>query len=245
MSKPLLKISVKLILILIGLNSLALAQGTEKGVLYQYEASFYGAIHTSGWAVGFRQGRNLSSFKHRFLEAELITLGHPKEIKRASLYKGGRSYAYDKVNGLANLQLGLGYYKSIVRREGASIGISLVYSGGLAIGILKPIYMEIIRPDGLGFDLERYDPRVHSVDRIFGKGPFSKGFSELKFLPGLYSKAGIIVKYGESRDIINALEFGFALNAFVKEARIMALSQNKQVFLSLYISMHFGYKWNK
>ena len=75
---------------------------------------------------------------------------------------------------------------------------------------------------------------------IYGKASFTKGLNETKIMPGLYAKAGFNFEYSKEDKIIHAIEIGGQINAFPKKIPIMAVSDNKSIFFSLFVSYRFG-----
>ena len=88
-------------------------------------------------------------------------------------------------------------WKKLLNRKPYWGGVELrfIYGGGVTVGIAKPYYYYIIypNPDGITgrLQLERFDPNSQSVDYIYGRGPFSKGLSEITLHPGIYLKTGL------------------------------------------------------
>jgi hypothetical protein len=75
---------------------------------------------------------------------------------------------------------------------------------------------------------------------IYSKAPFTKGLSETKILPGLFAKVGFNFEYSKEDKIIHAVEIGGQINVFPKKIPIMASSDNKAIFFSLFVSYRFG-----
>ena len=72
----------------------------------------------------------------------------------------------------------------------------------------------------------------------------------LPILPGAYAKFGISFEYGSLEDRIKAIETGIVLDVYYKKVPIMAkidtknnYDPNNRLFLSFYISIHYGKKW--
>lgn len=252
MSKSYLKISFShLVLFCALIFSVKInAQSLEKELIYEHELMVGGGLHTNGWNLSFLKITNKGGKPH-FWETDIWTLKHPQEIRINSNIAGGRSYIYDKINNFASFQAGFGRSVYLIEKERkGSVAILFTYSGGLALGVMKPVYMNVIKfvdgaPSFVYVDLERYDPNIHNSGIIQGRGPFTSGLSELSILPGVYGKVGGQVRYKEENRSFSSLEVGLAVNAFYKKVPIMEFSQNKQVFISLYLGLRYGYKWNK
>ena len=77
--------------------------------------------------------------------------------------------------------------------------------------------------------------------RIFTAKPLlQKDLTKPKVMPGLYAKGGFNFEYSKEDKIIHAIEVGAQINAFPKKIPIMASSDNKPIFFSLFVSYRFG-----
>jgi hypothetical protein len=132
------------------------------------------------------------------------------------------------------------------KAERNGVEIRMLYSGGVSLGLLKPVYLEILKPVGNNFyDLavEKYDPATHYQEDIYGRAPFTEGLGQLQFRPGIYGKLGYCFEYAPIFENVNAMEVGVALDVFPKEIPIMAFTKNKQLFLTFYVTLMYGRKW--
>lgn len=116
------------------------------------------------------------------------------------------------------------------------------------MGGVKPIYLEISQvPIGAPYKdtkVERYDPAKHSFDDIFGGTSFTKGFSEMQFYPGIYAKFALNFDYKVSTKKIGTVETGIVADYYFRKVPIMAKAENFSYFISFYLSINFGKKWN-
>jgi hypothetical protein len=87
---------------------------------------------------------------------------------------------------------------------------------------------------------KKFDSSIASGQDIYSKAAFTKGLDETKVMPGLYAKAGFNFEYSKEDKIIHAIEFGGQVNAFPQKIPIMAGSDNKALFFSLFVSYRFG-----
>ena len=220
----------------------------EKPVLMKNEATIAFFAHSSGIGAEFRRSFNVTGYKKRFYEFDFLGMKHPKEYKTVNQsFDNAKSYVYGKLNTFSILRLGTGLQRTLYSKaERNGVEIRMIYSGGLSIGILKPVYLDILESLGNNqYDVivERYDPAIHNQDDIYGRAPFTDGITELKFRPGLYAKLGYCFEYAPIFENMKALEVGLALDAFPKEIPIMAYAKNKQLFFTFYITLMYGRKW--
>lgn len=219
-------------------------------ILLRKEKSGFVMLHTSGLGAGYRSGKHITGYKKRSFEIELTGMKHPKEIKSINPYfDNAKSYIYGKENYLVILRGGIGRQKVINSKPyWGGVELRYFYFGGISMGFLKPVYLYILyetpSPSIYTYKIERYDPYKHNGDNIFGRAPFFQGFGKIKPLPGLYFKAGLNFEYGAYDETIKAIECGVTVDAYPKPAPIMAFNTNKSIFLSLYLSFHFGTRGN-
>jgi hypothetical protein len=224
----------------------------EKPVLLRNEASFGFLAHSNGIGIEGKRGFVQTYNKKWFLEAQLVGMKHPKEIKTINTrFENPKSFIYGKMNTLTMLRLAAGKQHILnAKAERTGIEIRLNYAGGLSLGITKPVYLIIDRSlaqEEMSKPVEeKYDPNdeyQNQVDNIIGRAPFTRGLDELKPYPGLFVKTALNFEYAPGNEDIKSLEVGVALDAYGKKIPIMAFTQNKQFFLSFYLTLIYGQKW--
>lgn len=221
----------------------------EKPVLMKNEATGGLNFHTSGWGLQFRRSFNQTVGKKRMFEADFISMKHPKEIKSVNqAFERARSFVYGKLNTYDILRAGAGSQRVLFSKaEKNGVEVRLIYSGGLSLGILKPVYLNILKPTGnFGeFELvvEKYDPEIHYIDNIYGRASFTEGLDEIFFRPGAYARLGFNFEYAPIFEDVKSLEVGATIDAYPTDIPIMAFTENKQFFLSFYITIMYGRKW--
>lgn len=206
-------------------------------------------IHSNGFGVNFRKGKHKTGYKKRMFEFDYVTMKHPKEFKTVNPgVENSKGFLYGKLNSFSILRAGYGIQKVLYEKDmGKGIEIRYHYFIGPSIGFTKPMYLQILHhiPGTHEYETstEKYDPAKHFPDDIYGKAPFANGLDEIAIHPGIYGKFGFSFEYGSERETVRTLETGVILDAFSKKIPIMALTQNKQFFISLYLSINFGSRW--
>ena len=225
--------------------------GTElKGIIYKQEFSAGFAFATNGYSINGRRMYAPSAFYERGFEADIVMIRHPKEVNMIDWpYRtlGSSTFPYGKLNSLYAIRFGYGENKEIAEKiDLGSIEINYFYYGGVSLGGVKPVYLKINKTGTANLDLhtEKYDPTRHNLSNIYGGVPFTKGFSEIKFYPGIYAKFGLNFDYKISTKKIGTFETGIVVDYYFKEVPIMAEIKNYSYFLSFYMSINFGKKWN-
>lgn len=224
---------------------------TSKNVILLKERSFGIVFHTQGWGMKYSKGFNKTAFKRRMLVIELDEVHDPKQIRIINPYvSNAKSYHYGKLNAFYILRGSYGNHKQLNRKPyWGGVELRFVYMGGLSLGLAKPVYLYIlhsIAPDDNYFTkiLEKYDPEEHSVDNIFGRGPFTKGINETKLYPGLHFKVGLDFDYASYRNKLKSLEVGAMLDVFPNPVPQMAYNDPNYYFLTFYMSFSFGKRFN-
>lgn len=248
---------MKKLLFLVFLFAVTIANGQENPFEYQEEKPpllkkefvFGLNIHSSGWGLDFRKGKNITGYKKRVIEAEIVNIKHPKEVRSVNPYfDNAKSFFYGKMNTLTVFRAGYGKHKVLFSKaEKGGVEVRLNYTAGLSLGFAKPVYLNILYPTAFEREytvvVERYDPARHYIDNIYGRASFTNGFSEIKVYPGGYGKFGVSFEYGAYSDNLKLVEVGVTVDAYGKEIPIMAYADNNQFYFNFYINLLYGRKW--
>ena len=237
----------------------------QKGIVYNKEFTVDLKLHTNGYALGVNIANLKSYYKTRFINIELGELKHPKEFRQSFDFqtqasKVSRAFVFGKQNNLLVLRGGIGekrYFSEKARRKGLAVGVS--YEGGGSLGMLKPYYLELVRPsnpdDPSNFAIrsERYTEENAStfldISRIYGSSGFSKGLSEISIVPGLHGKAAVHFDWGAFDEFVKAMEAGIMVDVFFQNMPIMVESplveesENQSFFINLYLNLQIGKRW--
>lgn len=216
-------------------------------VFFRNERSFGLQLNTDGMGASYRSGKRLDYLNKRLIEVDFGTLKSPKEYRQRHPFGQGGAYVFGKLNSTFYLRGGYGHQHELYSKEDfGGIAIRYFISAGPVLAIYKPIYYKVLyQIPGTANEYElREEPfnpnTIAAPDEIYGRASFTKGFNKTKVLPGLYGKAGFNFEYSKEDRVIHAIEIGGQVNAFTEEVPIMAIAQNKQFFLSLFVSYRFG-----
>lgn len=233
------------------ISCVGIAQLPDKGdarLLYRKEAFGGLIIHTAGWGGFFKYGMQLTNQKKLTFGLDLTNIHHPKEKKVFNpSFDDGKGFYYGKINSLIALRPSIGLRQIWFpkkRPQGVEVGYNL--SVGPSLGLVKPVYLEIIYPlsDGTAtLAQEKFDPNLHTIDNIYGRAKFGKGMNELSVYPGIFTKFGMCFEYSNDEEDIRALEVGAKLDFYPKKVPLMAISDNYNFFLNFYVSIIFGKKY--
>lgn len=220
----------------------------DASTIYKNELSGGALLHSFGWGVSFRKGKQITAKWRKIYSIEALGMKHPKEYKSYNPHKdNNKGFVYGKLNTLTIIRPAAGVQKIMFTKEGKKgVQVSYMALGGVSLGLVKPVYLEIAPPPGSPGNTppqsEKYNPEKHTLDKILGRAEMIKGIDEAKFYPGLHAKFGINFEYAPQEDLIRAIETGISADAFYKPVPMMAFIDNRQVFITYYVSWHFGKK---
>jgi hypothetical protein len=223
---------------------------TLDNVLLEQQWSLGVSINSNGWGLKFRKGRNLAALKQFMWEIEFTTYKAAKEVKTINpYYSDAKSYIYGKLNSVYFLRGGVGFQHILNRKPyWGGVQLSYLYYGGLSLGMAKPMYLFIIHStSATDYQVteERYNPDIHFLDNIYGRGALLTGILNMEFHPGIYAKGGMDFEFGVRNRAIKALEIGAILDYSPIPIAIMAYNPRQSFFLTAYLSICFGKRYNK
>jgi hypothetical protein len=212
----------------------------QKKIFYRNERTFAATLNSNGYGGNFRYAKRLDGFRKSTYEIDLFYVKHEKEAK-ITIYSSqqlGNSFVFGKLNSFFTLHVGIGLQKEIFEKhDKGGISIRYFYNFGPTIGILKPIYYEVITDTSGSVVTMKFESHLINIQR---KAPFYVGLKEISFVPGAYSKFGFTFEFSKSEKVISAIETGIAIDAFVKKMPIMANNENHWLFFSFFLSYRFG-----
>ncbi len=218
-------------------------------VFFRNERSWSGSLNSNGWGVNYRYAKRLSAFSSIVFDVDLASIRHPKEVKSQSPYKGGwgRSYVFGKTNEAFSLRAGTGYQKELFSKfDQGGISVRFFAGGGLSLALLKPVYYQKVTGYNsttmeLTYEASLFDPDyMQSAYDILDRESFFMGINESKFIPGVFARSGLCFEYSSEDRLIHALEGGLQLEGFLKKLPILAIDDNRQLFLTLFVTYRFG-----
>ncbi|MFH2095023.1 MAG: hypothetical protein ABIJ16_04925 [Bacteroidota bacterium] len=200
-------------------------------------------LNSNGWGLNYRAGFRIDGYRKRLLDFDFVWIKHPKEQKVTNPYYE-QKFVFGKLNSFYNLRAGFGRQVEIFSKfDKGGIAIRYLYSGGISIGLLKPIYYEVLlsKPDsGTVISVQKFSSSIHTVTDIYGKSSFFEGIEETLIRPGAFVKVGMNFEYGQNDQVINAIEVGAICDVYLHDIQIMAFNNPGRVFVSLFICFRYG-----
>ena len=224
--------------------------GEAEKIFIRNESTWGMNLNSNGFGFNYRYAKRKDAFLKKTFETELSLVKHPKEIKIYNpQYDSQKRFIFGKLNEVLCLKAGVGKQKEIYSKaDKGSISIKYFFSAGGSLMLLKPIYYEMVdsfksfSPNIITIyvGIHKFNQSVHSSSDVLGKAPFKMGFNEVSVLPGVYGRVGLSFEYSKSDTLIRAIEAGFTVEAYPKRVPIMAIENNPQILINIFIAYRFG-----
>ncbi len=215
--------------------------------VYDREYTFGISGHTRGYTVNGRYLKYQDGFVKQGFELDLAKLRHPKEVRSSILSSNSRGFVFGRINSFYTARFGYIREKIMYdKTDQGTVSISLVTSGGLSLGLQKPVYV-IVAQENENRSIERYNP-LEQTASITGEANWFTGLFRTKLRPGVYGKLGVAFDYDLLDSKVTSLETGVIYDFFFADVPIFFETSNTSInvpgFFQIYIAANFGYKKN-
>jgi hypothetical protein len=218
-----------------------------------HEVSLGFRLNTDGWSVYSDIGkaktkdmRRVDMFHNvRLWQVEFTEKKDPREYKTTSDNGSGtNTYIFGKINNFYALKLGYGYRKLLVGKpDPGTVSIHWVNSIGVALGMEKPYYLNVLSdPSAIKYS-DDTKTQFLDPDVIEGSAGFSKGLSEIKFIPGFYAKTALHFDFSANKKTVIAVEAGLNVEYYSSDIQLMANQSPTAYFADMYVGIQFGKRW--
>ncbi len=221
----------------------------EEGVLVYRKQSIFGLqARTNGYGAFYELGRMKTNYKTNIYRIDITEVKNPKEVKLTTQDISSpffsNPFIYGKINNFFQVTLGFGQQHMLGQKGNKNgVAVSAVYNGGLAIGLLKPYYLEVQDPSNGQNKIIKYsvaDSSLFVGPTIIGGGGLGKGFGEMKMKPGVFVKGALRFDYGRYNEMVSAVEIGISADFYASKIPIMIGSKDRQLFFQGYVAIVFG-----
>lgn len=223
---------------------------------YAHEFDVGGRLKTNGWSAYLDYEILTNEVTHTMFQFEFGEIKDPKESKQSRTQGfdafgypySGHSFVYGKQNIFYQAKLGIGQ-RRIVGGKGNKNGVevSAVYLGGISLGLVKPYYLELLDTSSQGTSYQKYSASNATTflnpNNILAGPGFGKGWNEVKFVPGLYGRAGMRFDWAEFDRVVSAVEVGVDADIYAQNINIMVNNPGKRFYYGAYVSLLFGKRW--
>jgi hypothetical protein len=222
-----------------------LIKQAEEGVLVYRKHSIFGIQgRTNGYGLMYEIGKMKSNYISNTYRIDFTEIKSQKE-ERSSTGFFSNPFIYGKLNNFYQFTLSFGQQR-ILGQKGNKNGVAVtaIYNGGLALGLLRPYYLEVDDPAGSNTKLIKYSQPDSALflnaSAIIGKGGLTKGFNEMKLKPGFFAKAALRFDYGRFNESVKGIEIGISTEFYAQKIPIYIAQKEKQLFFQGYIALLFG-----
>jgi hypothetical protein len=173
---------------------------------------------------------------------DISELKDHKEEKFGGGFFFGNPFIYGKKNYFYSVSLGFGQ-QFILGQKGNKNGVavSAIYNGGLALGLLRPYYVEAIDVNNKEVSIKYDDdPELFLSNQVQGASGLGKGWGQMKLKPGAFGKAAMRFDYGRFNESVNGLEIGMQVEFYSQKIPIMLFQKEKRLFMNAYLAILFG-----
>lgn len=228
-------------------------QPVEERIIYNHENAAHVTLHTQGLGAGYKVGKVKSIYKVTHWNFEAAYLRSLKQIKLYNgSYWGTSSFVFGKLNDVVSLRAGYGVERRIYGKPyWGGVELRWLYGFGASLALLKPYYYMVVvaTPSSSGeyeqkVEYQTYDQHGQWID-IVGRAPIRYGLDEIKVRPGVHAKGGLVFDIGTTRSTVQAIEVGGEAEYFPQGIAMMAENPKDYVLLTLYVSYHWGSRFNK
>jgi hypothetical protein len=228
-----------------------LIRNEEEGVpSFAKHTIFSIKTHHDGYGVLLEKGFSKTPYKSTIFQLEISEKQHPKEDKQTMItdYSSGfaffgRPFVYGKQNIFYQVKLGAGQQR-LIGGKGNKNGVAVysVLNGGFTAGLARPYYIEFNIPgDAVKRKYSEADRQLFLNDqRIIGGTGLQLGWNDMKFIPGVYGKAGLRFDWARFNQMVSAIEFGFAFDFYTQKVVQMVDNPGRNFFPTGYIGLVFG-----
>jgi len=220
----------------------------EEGVLVYSKQSIFGVqLRTNGYGLFFEKGKMKTQRNTLIFGAEFNEIKHPKEDKLPNGSGGfsfGNPYVYGKINNFYQFQLSVGQQRILGQKGNKNgVAVSLVYKGGLSLGLLRPYYIQV---DENGSNKTiKYSAETDSLflyGFIIGGGGLGKGWGEMKLKPGAFAKTSLRFDFGRFNEVVSGVEVGVSAEFYSAKIPILLLQKEKQFYYQGHVALIFGHR---
>ena len=220
----------------------------EEGILVYSKQSIFGfQLRTNGYGVFYERGKMKSQRNTTLYGLEFNEIKNQKEDKLPNGTGGfsfGNPYIYGKINNFYSLQFGFGNQRILGQKGNKNgVALSVVYKGGLSIGLLRPYYIQV--DDNGEAKTIKYSTETDSLFKfgyIIGGGGLGKGWGEMKMKPGAFAKTALRFDFGRFNEVVSGVEVGVSAEFYSAKIPIMLYQKDKQFFYQGHIAIMFGHR---
>lgn len=226
---------------------------------FNYGLSLSGRLNTNGWSGGIQYIIQQKHKRRTIWQLYFSEIKNEKEIKQQGADAGyaylGKSkpYIFGKINNAYTLQLGYGKEQMLFPSlMDGNLSVSIRYMAGPTLAMLKPYYLNLIyveyNPDAVAHvQTERYSAgnaaEFLKAGNILGKERWSKGLTEMKYIPGLFGECYFAIESDRPKAFIKTIMIGANAAFYSSKIEIMADRKAYPYQASFFVGLSLGKRW--
>lgn len=232
----------------------------QENAVYKNEWSLGARIHTNGFSANFERVWIKSIWKRKVLQTNFFYFNDFKQKKVKSPYAevyNTKGYFYGKQNNFWNVNVLYGSKKVLAdKADKNGVRISMLYMGGVSLGILKPYALDIVGQENFSdappeTTVEFYNENnpamflepLNNSTRIFGPAGMRYGWNKIQPIPGVHAKFGFNFDWAGKENVVKSIELGTQVDIYYKKLPTMISSRNRPFILNLYLGFQMGRRW--
>ncbi|MET0242285.1 MAG: hypothetical protein ABW174_02400 [Flavitalea sp.] len=221
----------------------ALLRQEEEGEMIFNKHSIFGIkLATDGYGISYEAGRFKTPRKTFRLQFELSEKKHPKEKRQAASANAFQvnSVVYGKMNNFFQFKAGVAEQRVLGGKGNKNgVQVSLVYGGGLILGIAKPYLVDV--QDQFNQTIRRGYPLIIDSNYYEIKAAgIGAGWRQAQLKAGAQVKTAMRFDYGRLNDGVTAIEVGLQAEYYGRKVAQMAYNDPKDFFFSAYVTLLLG-----
>ena len=224
----------------------------EERIVYNRQNTTNLAIHSQGFAAGFKIGKIKTIHKTTYWQMEVLSLHSLKEIKTLNILSySAMPYVYGKLNSVYALRFGYGNERRIYGKPyWGGVETRWNFEAGVSLALLKPYYYYVVvyYPTSTGYEEiveeQTFDQKDQWVE-IIGRAAFMKGVNQTKVSPGVHATMGLSFDFAKSRTKAQALNVDVIAEYYPLGVSIMDGQRNPWLYLTFMLSYNWGSRFNQ
>ena len=227
---------------------------------YRHSLSAGGRLNSDGWSGAIIYANRTLANRLAIWQLSFSEVKEEKETKQQGTNGGfaelGNSspYIFGKINNLYLLKLGYGREKTLLPAVlDGNVSIGFRWNGGVSLAMLKPYYLKLIyadlstAPASAVAQEEQYSEsnkdRFLNSGLILGRGGWSKGLSEMQYLPGAYAEAAITIMPRKTKAFIQTVTLGVSGSIYTTNLSLLAQVKSNPWEAMLFAGIEIGKRW--
>lgn len=226
---------------------------------YDHQVSLGGKLNSNGWSGSVYYLKTIDERKRNIITLSFSEIKHDKQIKLegSSTYPqlGTPSpYVFGKINNLYTLQLAIGRETLLLPKViDGNISVGARFMGGFSLAMLKPYYLRLIYETYYNEPTPIVTLEEHNFDDAqeaflknnnkLGASPWTKGLGEMKYTPGVFVGAAIVIEPTAEAWFVQTITLGGNFAFYTRKQPLLTEVKAFPWQGSLFVGLALGKRW--